>query len=65
MIDMESETRKIRWQADWLEVIDAECDKSGQSFADFVKDAVAEKIGKRRLPPRRGRGKPPKPQNKD
>lgn len=56
----ESEVRQIRWSKEWLKIIDAECKEAGSSFAEFVKEAVAVRIGKRKLPPSPGRGRPPK-----
>lgn len=56
----ESETRKIRWQKDWLKIIDAECAEAGESFAEFVKESVALRIGKRKMPAAAKPGRPPK-----
>lgn len=50
----------VKFPADWIERIDQARGK--QSFSDFVRDAVAEKVGRRGLSevPQWGQGRPPK-----
>lgn len=55
---MDSEVKQIRWPKEWLAVIDKE--RGSQGFAEFVRDCVAARIGRKKLPPSRGRGRPPK-----
>lgn len=54
----ESEMMQIRWPPGWRTMIDEA--RGEQSVAEFVRGCVAEKIGKRKMPPSRGRGRPRK-----
>lgn len=60
--EMESDTRKIRFQKDWLKILDAECAETGEPFAELVKLAVAREMKRRKkpLPEMKGRGRPKK-----
>lgn len=56
----ESEYKAIRWQQDWLKLIEAECRKDDVSFSSFVKMCVSAELKRRKvkLPEAQGRGRP-------
>ena len=63
----ESTYKAIRLQKDWLDLIEAQCEKDGVSFSSFVKMSLAAELKRRKvkLPKAQERGRPKKQKNTD